>query len=161
MKNNFKKFAVAIAAIMTIGSVTLVSCDKENDEEPVVSQEINAAKLSGTSWTYHYEGTIEYGEYSIATETDYTLTFSTATDGTERVNATSTIAGNSESSSTDWQFNYTFDGTHNGTIHFIIPDDTPSYVRDNMPEVQNFVYNDASQTITIILESGEMVFTKQ
>lgn len=29
MKNNFKKFAVAIAAIMTIGTVTLVSCDKE------------------------------------------------------------------------------------------------------------------------------------
>ena len=30
MKSNFKKFAVAIAAIMTLGSVTLVSCDKED-----------------------------------------------------------------------------------------------------------------------------------
>ena len=30
MKHNFKKFAVAIAAIMTISSVTLVSCDKED-----------------------------------------------------------------------------------------------------------------------------------
>lgn len=31
MKSNFKKFAVAIAAIMTIGSVALVSCDKVDD----------------------------------------------------------------------------------------------------------------------------------
>lgn len=31
MKRNFKIFAVAIAAIMTIGSVTLVSCDKADD----------------------------------------------------------------------------------------------------------------------------------
>ena len=30
MKRNFKIFAVAIAAIMTIGTVTLVSCDKED-----------------------------------------------------------------------------------------------------------------------------------
>ena len=35
MKSNFKIFAVAIAAIMTIGSVTLVSCDKDTENTSV------------------------------------------------------------------------------------------------------------------------------
>ena len=156
-----KKVTIGLMMAMMATSLLAVACDKENDVRPVAAQETTPVSMKGTSWIYHHEGTVEYGGYSIATETDYTLTFSTATNGTERVDATSTIAGNSESSSTDWQFTYTFDGTQNGSIHFIIPDDTPSYVRDNMPEVQNFVYNVATQTITIVLENGEMVFSKQ
>lgn len=47
MKTNFKFFAVAIAAIMTIGTVTLVSCDKEDSVGNVINQETGNLK-SGT-----------------------------------------------------------------------------------------------------------------
>lgn len=44
MKNNFKKMAVAIAATMTIGSISLVSCDKESSgittESQITSEDV-------------------------------------------------------------------------------------------------------------------------
>ena len=61
MKNNFKKFAVAIAAIMTIGSVTLVSCDKE---DTMVNQNSNISTKNATNEDLS-DSTIVY-EYNIS-----------------------------------------------------------------------------------------------
>lgn len=44
MKTNFKFFTVAIAAIMTIGTVTLVSCDKNENETIVGHEQYSATK---------------------------------------------------------------------------------------------------------------------
>ena len=53
MKTNFKFFAVAIAAIMTIGSVTLVSCDKEESTKQIAGMSnIKNNPLSNTNNPY-------------------------------------------------------------------------------------------------------------
>ena len=156
-----KKMILALAAIMTIGSVALVSCDKENDQTHAAQQQTDTVSLSGTSWTHHHEGTVTYGNYTISVESDYDLIFSTNADGTEHVDATSTMDGHAESSSTDWNFSYTFDGVRDGVLHFDIPDDVPSYVSDNMPERQTFMYDAVAQTITIVTDGDEMVFVRQ
>lgn len=61
MKNNFKKIAVAIAAIMTIGTVTLVSCDKE---DTMVNQNSNISTKNATNEDLS-DSTIVY-EYNIS-----------------------------------------------------------------------------------------------
>lgn len=68
MKKSFKFFAVAIAAIMTIGTVTLVSCDKEDSVGNVINQETGNLKFGTPTATEddilfaaNDNGTIIYG----------------------------------------------------------------------------------------------------
>lgn len=115
MKSNFKKFSVAIAAIMTIGTVTLVSCDKEND---IVNSEIAdgsrtevaSTKDSHIKYTFYdqhgrkwtVEGTIDIHYFKETVDYDVVLTdpdgnryhfsgtISFATGGNGQINGTLT-----------------------------------------------------------------------
>lgn len=71
MKTNFKFFAVAIAAIMTIGSVTLVSCDKEETS----TQPYSISSSKGNSNIPHFS-TREEMQQAI----DAAISFDTITD---------------------------------------------------------------------------------
>lgn len=71
MKSCFKFFAVAIAAIMTIGGVTLVSCDKEDS----ITNSSNISSTKGGDDIPHF-GSIEELQQAI----DAAITFDTITD---------------------------------------------------------------------------------
>lgn len=104
--------------------------------------------LVNTEWTYHFEGTDTLYGRVMTHIGDYTLRFDTDSTGTYSVDAYVIINGTSQSSQSQMAFRYTFDG-RNGTISYIFPDDTPSYVRQSMPD-QPFVYDPKTQTLTCI-----------
>ena len=59
MKSNFKFFAVAIAAIMTIGSITLLSCEKEdtltNHDSTISTKNATDEDSSESTSVYEYD----------------------------------------------------------------------------------------------------------
>lgn len=119
--------------------------------------------LVNTEWTYHFEGTYTLYGCDVTDVSDYTLHFDTDSTGTYSVDAYAVINGTSQSSKSQMAFRYTFDG-RDGTIFYIFPDDTPSYVRKSMPD-QPFVYDPKAQILTCIswdadfrAKYGDMVY---
>ena len=104
--------------------------------------------LVNTEWIYHFEGTDTIYCQAFTRVNDYTLRFDTDSTGTYGVDGYVVIDGTSQSSQSQMGFRYTFDG-RDGTISYIFPDDTPSYVRQSMPD-QPFVYDPQAQTLTCL-----------
>ena len=132
------KFMLLLAAMLLP-----LSCTADEEAKPDGKH-----ALVDTEWTYHFEGIDTLYGRVMTHIGDYTLRFDTDSTGTYSVDAYVIINGTSQSSQSQMAFRYTFDG-RNGTISYIFPDNTPSYVRQSMPD-QPFVYDPKDQTLTCI-----------
>lgn len=144
-------------ALLLAAMLLTASC---NAEEPAPT---GKHALVGTEWLLHFEGTDTIYGQVITSVNDYTLRFDTDSTGLYLVDAYVVINGTSQSSQSQMALRYTFDG-HSGTIRYIFPDDTPSYVRASMP-AQPFTYDPKARTLTCIswdpdyrAKHGDMVY---
>lgn len=158
MKRNFKIFAVAIAAIMTIGSVTLVSCDKDDATTTTTgTTTTNTVALSGTKWVCHYERTQELYGTTVVFTTDYTLTFTDSGAGIYTADVSSTAQDDVQR--TEVPFTYTVGSTGSGSINYQVPADMPDYMRTYFAAEQPFSVS--GQTLTFIGNGENLVFNQQ
>lgn len=135
MKHLFSMLLLAVL-LFPVACTAEESEGKPNDKRALV----------GSEWTYHFEGTDNFYGQSVTSVSDYTLRFLTDSTGLYLVDSYVIANGTSQSSDSQMDFTYTFDG-RNGVITFIFPAGTPSYVRSSMPP-QKFVYDAKRQELT-------------